>query len=126
MPVQIYNLRNVPEDELEAMRERLQAAQIDFYETPAGNWGISLPAIWLSDENAERAEEAKALIIRYQQERAKSSREEYQRLRQLGEQRTLLDSIRERPGRFFLYLIFSAGLIYLSVMPFIWLIDKSQ
>mgnify|MGYP000122608217 CR=1 FL=1 len=36
-----------------------------YYETPAGNWGISMPALWLKDENAHDLDRAKALIEKY-------------------------------------------------------------
>lgn len=49
MPVLLYFLRDVPPDEADAVRQLLDVHAIDFYETSVGNWGVSLPAIWLPD-----------------------------------------------------------------------------
>ena len=67
MPVPVFRLRNVPDDEAEEIRNLLKHNHIDFYETPAGNWGISMPAIWLNDD--DQLERAKELIKEYQQHR---------------------------------------------------------
>jgi len=77
MSKQIFRLRNVPDDEAEEIRLLLREHGIEFYETPGGNWGISMPALWLNDENEHRAEEAKALIEEYQEERAVRIRRAY-------------------------------------------------
>ena len=42
MPLQLFNLRGVPEDEAEDIRQLLDEHEIEFYETSAGNWGVSL------------------------------------------------------------------------------------
>ena len=56
----LFKLRNVPEDEADDVRNLLTTHQIDFYETSAGNWGISLSAIWITHD--EQFDEAKRLF----------------------------------------------------------------
>lgn len=117
MPAKLFSLHNVPDDEAEEVRELLRSHEIDFYETPAGNWGISVPYIWLQDEN--ELEKAKALISDYQQERLIRAREEYAQLVQTGKRRTISDVIRENPLRFVVYLAAIAAVLYFSTKPFI-------
>lgn len=117
MPVKLFSLHNVPDDEAEEVRELLRGNAIDFYETPAGNWGISVPSIWLHDES--QLEEAKALIGDYQKERLVRVREEYAQLERAGRHRTIGDVIRENPLRFVAYLAAIASLLFFSTQPFL-------
>ncbi|MGD9296366.1 MAG: DUF6164 family protein [Chromatiales bacterium] len=119
MSKQIFRLRNVPDDEAEEIRLLLREHGIEFYETPGGNWGISMPALWLNDENEHRAEEAKGLIEQYQEERAVRIRREYEELKQQGKHRRLSDAFRERPLEFIFYLLIIALILYLSTKPFL-------
>lgn len=117
MPVQLFRLRGVPDDEADEIRQLLADHDIDYYETPAGNWGISMPAIWLRD--AARLEEAKALIEKYQQARFVRIRSEYNELKEKGKQPTILDQFKAKPIQFLLYLAFAAVIIYFSTQPFL-------
>lgn len=117
MPVQIFKLRNVPDDEAADVRALLIENDIDFYETSAGNWGISAPGIWLRDES--RFAEARALIDAYQAERGRRMREEYERLKRQGRQRSVAQLIAEDPLRAILYLIGIAVILYISIKPFL-------
>lgn len=116
MPIRLFALNGVPDDEAEDVRALLTAGGIDFYETPAGNWGISSPAIWLNDET--QLEKARSLIDAYQRERRVRVREEYAQLQKAGRQRTIIDVIRENPLRFIVYLAVIAAIIYFSTTPF--------
>lgn len=117
MPVKLFPLSNVPDDEAEDVRALLKAGGIDFYETAAGNWGISSPALWLND-NSQFAQ-ARALIDEYQRERMLRVREEYAQQRREGRQRTLIDVIRENPLRFFTYVAVIVAILYFSTQPFL-------
>jgi hypothetical protein len=117
MSVLLFSLRNVPDDEADEVRKLLTANQIDVYETPAGGWGISAPAIWLEDEN--KLEQAKTLIERYQKERLSRQREAYETRKREGTSRTLVDEIKQRPIRFFLYLAIAVAVLYFSTKPFL-------
>ena len=60
----VFRLRNVPEDEAQDVREILENNDIGYFETSAGNWGISLPAIWINE--TEEFDQARQLIDEYQ------------------------------------------------------------
>ncbi len=116
MAVQIFRLRGVAEDEAEDIRQLLTEQHFEFYETPGGNWGISMPALWLvNDEDKSKAE---ALIDDYQQTRFTKARSEYEQLKREGKQPTLISAFKENPAQFIFYLAGIAALIYLSTMPF--------
>ncbi len=117
MSVLLFKLRNVPEDEANDIRELLSGHKINFYETTAGNWGISLPAIWLHDK--AQLQTARSLIDAYQQQRQKSARGAYDQLRQKGEQRTVMDKVRETPLLAAIYLAAVLTILYISIMPFL-------
>ena len=89
----LFRLRNVPEDEAEDVRNLLEEHQFDYYETNPGNWGISMPAIWL--RNKEDYPRAKELLDIYQQERVIRVRQEYQQLKEAGQVTTMLDRLRD-------------------------------
>ena len=75
MTLLLFNLRGVPEDEADEVRELLTEQDIDFYETSAGNWGMSMPALWLRD--VADLEKARQLLNAYQQQRFLTSRADY-------------------------------------------------
>lgn len=113
----LFRLRNVPEDEAQEVRELLDANDIEYFETFAGNWGISLPAIWLRRDDQFAA--ARSLLDDYQAERAKRIREEYELCRQRGEAKTMWHSFQENPIRFLAYLALAALVLFLSLRFFL-------
>lgn len=73
----IFRLNGVGDDEAEEVRSLLDTHNIDYYETDAGRWGISVAALWLADES--QLLEVKRLLADYQQQRAlriKTAREQ--------------------------------------------------
>jgi hypothetical protein len=117
MSVRLCNLRDVSTGELEEMRQLLDEHHIDYYETPAGKWGISPPAIWLIDET--RLQEARDLLATYQQERSQRMRAEYEQQKSLGQVETLLDRVKRDPFRFLFYLAIIIAVMYFSIKPFL-------
>lgn len=107
----LFRLRGVPDDEAEEVRALLETHQIDFYETTAGNWGISMPAIWVRDES--QYQQAKSLLDHYQAARSARVRAEYERLKREGRHKTLWDSFRENPLGFIAYIFIVIVLLYL-------------
>jgi hypothetical protein len=116
MSALLFSLRNVPDDEAEEVRQILLSNEITFYETPAGKWGISSPAIWLHDKN--EIPRAKALIETYQKDRFVRHRQEFESLKSKGKSRTFVDAIAENPLRFVFYLVVVVIVLYLSIVPF--------
>jgi len=121
MAVQLVKLRNVPEDELEEIHALMAAHDIDVYETSAGNWGISMPALWL--RNDEQLDQARALLDEYAEERFQKARSEYNALKEAGKPRTFLDIAKENPVRYIAYLLMIGALMYISLMPFLSLVS---
>ena len=117
MATHLIKLRHMPPDELEEIHALMEAHEIDVYETSAGNWGISLPALWLRHD--EQLAEAKVLLKHYEQERFTRIRSEYEELKETGKARTFLDMARENPVRYIAYLVMIAALIYISLVPFL-------
>lgn len=116
MPIKLFSLKNVPDDEAEEIRDLLCSHGIDYYETPAGNWAASAPAIWLKEER--QAPQVRMLIDQYQRERAGRAREAYLQGKKEGMNRTILDLIRENPIRVIVYLAAIAAVLYFSTKPF--------
>ncbi|MBS0498026.1 MAG: hypothetical protein JSR51_10325 [Proteobacteria bacterium] len=109
----LFRLTDVSDDEAQDVRELLASNAIDFYETSAGNWGVSMPAIWLTDDS--EFERARALLDAYQSERAIRIREEYAHLKREGKNKTFQDAIKENPVSFTLHLAVAVLVIYLSI-----------
>ncbi|AEJ00250.1 hypothetical protein Nit79A3_0362 [Nitrosomonas sp. Is79A3] len=110
----LFRLNGVSDDETNEVRELLTNNAIDFYETSPGNWGVSMPAIWLS--NDDQFEKAKALLNAYQNERTVRMREEYARLKREGKNKTFVDAVLQNPVRFTINLALALLVIYLSFM----------
>ena len=117
MPALLFRLRNVPDDEADDIRKLLADNTIEFYETSAGNWGISLAGIWLKDET--QLAEAKALIKTYEKNRLARVRAEYDEQVKEGKERTMIDVIKENPFRFLIYMAVIALVLTLSIKPFL-------
>lgn len=118
MPILLFRLNSVPADEAHEVRAILDSHHIDYYETDAGRWGISLAAIWLRD-NDERLEEAQQLIEQYQQRRSQQARAAYAALTRSGRQETFLQRMLARPLQLLLYLVAILAILYLSLIPFL-------
>jgi hypothetical protein len=117
MPVLLFSLRGVPDDEAGEIRELLASNGISFYETSSGPWGTSAPGLWLQD--ADALSRARSLIDAYQVERFRRQRALYEQLEREGKSRTVMDIFREGPIRFILYLAIVAVVLYFSIKPFL-------
>ena len=113
MPTLLFPLRGVPEDEADEVRALLAEHGIDYYETNAGNWGVSTPGLWLRDDAVFM--EAKALLGIYQQQRYQNAQTEYQELRQQVQQATFWRSVKDRPFVILSYLFAMGLVIYASI-----------
>lgn len=117
MAIQLLKLRNVPEDELIELYALLEQNDIEYYETSAGSWGISMPALWI--RHNDQAEQAKALLKEYGEQRFIRVRTEYEELKSEGKARTFFDIVKEKPLKVLVYFIFVGVLVYLSIVPFV-------
>ena len=119
MGSKLMGLRNVPADELDDIHTLLQANDIHYYETGAGLFGISLPALWLVDDS--QLVQARHLLDVYASQRSQQAQARWQAELQTGTQRTLRDLLREQPLRFVCYMALIVALVWLSTVPF-WLL----
>jgi len=117
MSTLLFRLRDVPDDEAEEIRKLLADNAIKFYETTAGNWGISFAGIWVKDK--VQLAEARALIEAYQRERLARVRAEYDQQVSEGSERTMMDVMKEHPIRFLIYVAMIALVLTLSIKPFL-------
>jgi len=118
MPVMLFKLRGVDEDEAEEIRALLTEAEVDYYETTNGRWGLGFAAIWLNDETTY--DEAKSLIDSYQRQRYLDAREEYEQLRLAGKAPTFWQTFKERPIQVIAIgiAVLFVGLLFLSPFMF--------
>ncbi len=112
----LFRLRNVPEDEVDEVLQLLEENNIEVYETSAGNWGISMPALWVQDD--AHYEHARELLEHYQTERGQRIRDEYDTLRRTGQAESLYTSFKDQPLRFVFYSILIVAVAYLSISIF--------
>lgn len=117
MATLLFKLRHVPEDEADEVRNLLEKHDIETYETSAGNWKVSMPAIWLKDDN--QLSQAKTLLDDYQQQRYHQARQEYEDLRSRGESNTLWKNFRDNPLQVTFYLGLITIVLYLSLQLFL-------
>ncbi|MGB0133488.1 DUF6164 family protein [Dokdonella sp.] len=112
---QLLNLRHVPDDEAQEVRELLDSNQIPFYETQPNRWGISAGAIWIADDaNASRARE---LMVEYQAERKTRARAEQEAARLEGTAETFWSQAKRQPMRLVMILFGIAIFVALSLWP---------
>jgi hypothetical protein len=112
----LFRLRNVPEDEANDVRDLLIRHSIAFYETSAGNWGVSLPAIWLHHD--EDYPQARQLLDHYQRERSARMREQYLADKAAGRADTMLRMLIRDPLKVLSYLSLIAIILYISISIF--------
>ena len=113
----LFRLKNVNEDEAAEVRALLADNDIAFYETEPGNWGISMPALWLVNE--ADYPEVRAMLDDYSKQRYQRVREEYEYLKGAGKTRTFMDMAKENPFKVALYLAIVFVLVYFSIAPFL-------
>ena len=112
----LFRMRHVPDDEAQEVRELLDQNEIEYFETFAGNWGISMPALWLKHDG--QYEQARELLDRYQEERRVRIQSEYQLSRERGEARTTFQAFMENPIRFVSYMTLIGAVLFLSLRFF--------
>ncbi|WP_299774019.1 DUF6164 family protein [uncultured Pseudoteredinibacter sp.] len=105
----LYRLNQLPEDEIIEIRQLLDDAGIEYYETSGGNWGISLAAIWLHDDS--QLEEAKEHLEKYHRYRAEAARQQ--------PVESWWSHARRRPIKVLAFSALIAALFYLLLAPFV-------
>jgi len=116
MAILLFNLRYVPDDEAQEIRDLLNGNDIDFYETSAGILGFSMAGIWLKNE--EQVVKARQLIDEYQQLRQSKAREEYRLRQKQGTTRTVTSMFKEDPLRYSGYILAIILICYFMILLF--------
>jgi len=117
MPRLLLNLRNVPDDEIEAVHALMDQHGIECYHTPPGPFGITAGGIWL--KRAEDHARARELLDAYQAERARRERADWESARRRGEAETLSSTVRRHPVRALLVVAGSLFVLMLLFAPVI-------
>lgn len=113
----LYKLNGVPEDEADDIRELLDKHDIEFYETSAGRWQISVAAIWI--RHNEDYPQAKTLLDLYQEKRFQEARADYLQRIADGTAESFWQRLQREPLRVLIYILAVAFIVYLTVVPFI-------
>ncbi|MCK5831022.1 MAG: hypothetical protein KAH20_12055 [Methylococcales bacterium] len=109
----LFSLRGVPDDEASEIKELLDINELDFYETSAGNWGVSMPALWLV--NNDDYGKAQSLLNEYHQKRAVLQRQIYDQLKKEGKNKGIKDVFLQKPFRFMIYIGGVVFIFYISI-----------
>jgi hypothetical protein len=113
----LFNLHNVPDDEINDVRELFDTDDFETYETDKGRWGIGLSAIWL--RNDDQFENAKALLNEYQQRRYEDAQIERSEIEKLSFTQGLLVKLKQDPEQFFMSLLALTIVLGVTIYPFI-------
>lgn len=111
----LLNLRHVPEDEAEDVRALLREHSIEFYETAAGRWQISLAGIWVEKQDYAVARQH---FDAYQRERQVRVRAEQAQARENGQAPGIIDNLRSNPFGVALALVVIIGILALMTWPY--------
>lgn len=115
MAKRLFNLRDVPDDEADAVRALLDEHHIEWYETRPGPFGLTSGAIWLRE--SDQATRAKELLDGYQRQRVKQMRALREQALREGRAETFASLLRERPLWVLLRIVAIALLLALMGLP---------
>jgi hypothetical protein len=113
MSTLLFSLRGVPDDESHEIKEILDVNNVDYYETSAGNWGVSMPALWVN--NDEDLAKAQILLNEFHQTRATEQKRIYAQLKEEGKNKQVLSVLTEKPIRFLIYIGAILFILYLYI-----------
>ena len=113
----LFKMRYVPKDEAQEIRDLLEKNNIKFFETFAGNWSISVPALWLSHD--EQFEEARKIIEEYQLVRTARVKQGFLDQKIKGEKLTVVKVFLQDPLRFIFRLLAIFIVLYISLRFFL-------
>ena len=113
----LFQMRNVTDDEAVEVRVLLEENGIEYFETDAGNWGVSMPGLWLKEE--ENFEQARELLDEYQQQRGDRIREEYAKNLESGETNSMWNNFKENPFKFSTYMALISIVLFISLQFFL-------
>lgn len=113
----LLNLRNVPDDEADEVRDLLAAHAIDFYETKPSLWGVSAGGIWLADPG--QLDEAMQRLADYQRERSANARAEREAAVREGRAPSTWVNLRANPRQAIVAVVGIALMLAIATLPFL-------
>lgn len=113
----LFDLRNVPDEEADEVRELLTAHALDFFETKPLGWGLFGGGIWITDDLSLGT--AKALLAQYQLQRQATAQARYAAAKREGTEETLLTTLRREPGNALILIFTILFVVALTVLPFV-------
>jgi len=113
----LLNLRNVPDDEADEVRDLLVTHAIDIYETKPSMWGVSAGGIWLA--NASQLAQAQRLLADYQVQRAATARAEREAAVREGRAATTWSNLRANPKQAVVAVVGIALMLAIVTLPFL-------
>ena len=116
MAVLLFRLNQVPEDEADDVRQLLNDARLDFYESSAGFFGLGVAAIWLRDN--DDLPRARKLIDDYQAQRTEAMRADYQARLSAGEENSFWQQSLQHPFRLIGSIALLALVLAIIMLPF--------
>ncbi len=116
MAVLLFRLNQVPEDEADEVRQLLNDARIDYYESSAGFFGLGVAAIWLSDNTD--LPHARELIENYQAQRSEQMRADYQARLNAGEEPGFWQQSLQHPVRLISTVALLVLILAVIMLPF--------
>jgi hypothetical protein len=117
MSVLIFRLNGVGEDEAQEVRDIFTEHAIEYYETDAGRWGLSVAALWLIDK--QQLALSKQLLADYQQQRLQRLDSASDEEKALNRPLTVAERFRQSPLQFLLLIATIVAIVGLSTLPFI-------
>jgi hypothetical protein len=117
MAILLLNLRHVPEDEADEVRDLLEGQGIEYYETRPGPFGISAGGIWLS--RPEQEDRARLRLQEYQTARAQRAHEERETARREGRLPGTWGHLRSHPLQALAALIGILFVLGVTLLPFL-------
>lgn len=109
-------MRDVPDDEADDIKALLESNSIDYFETFGGNWGISMPALWVKDKG--QFSHARKIIDAYQVERTKRVESGDLDISENLDIKTLGDSFKKKPFHFISYWALIVIVLFISIYYF--------
>lgn len=112
----LFHLRDVPNDERDEVNALLISNSINYYETTYGNWGLSVPALWVKTE--AEYHRARLLINDYQTKRSLRVRQDLLYKNDLRSNTTFWENLKTSPVHHLLILLAIALITSFSITIF--------
>jgi hypothetical protein len=113
----IFRLNGVDEEEAQDVRDLFELHHIDYYETDAGRWGLSVAALWLI--NPKQLSCAQELLADYQQQRLLRIRESRAQNEDLYKPLSVKERFLQSPFQYLLLVIAIVAVVGFSTLPFV-------